>query len=236
MVGWMALFGAVVYLDTTAAFQFMLCQPIMACPLYGLIVGRPEVGIFFGISFQLLWLRALPVGAARFPEGNLGALIATVLACAIPPTTDGQTSMLILACATLAGLLAASLGRHLTPTVRQVMRRIADSYQSAVLETKNHLARALFVLALGINAAAGAAYVLVLYVVSLFAMQALLGVSTQTPLSMQSAELTDDLWGGLNPALLGAGVGIAAQRFVRNHTLRWTIGGFAMGLIILLCL
>ncbi len=236
MVGWIALFGAIVYLDTTAAFQFMFCQPIIACPLYGMIVGRPEIGLFFGITFQLLWLKALPVGATRFPEGNLGALIATALAATIPPTPGRETSMLVLACATLAGLLAAGFGRHLTPTVRQVMKRFADSYQSAVMETQNHLSRALFVAALSFNAMAGAAYVLVLYFVFLFAMHGLLGVSAQVPLPTQSAELTDELWAGLGPALVGAGVGIVAERFIRKRTLRWTIGGFLIALVVFLCL
>jgi len=236
MAGWIALFGAVIYLDTTAAFQFMLCQPIIACPLYGMIVGRLEIGLFFGITFQLLWLRALPVGAARFPEGNLGALVATALAATIPPTAGGAAGLLVLACATFAGLLTAGFGRHLTATVRHLLRHFADSYQSALLKARRWHARTLFLAALFFNAVAGALFVLVLYFVFLQVMRGLLGVSAQVPLSVQNAELTDRLWSGLRPALLGAGAGIVAARFVREHTLKWTIGGFVIALVVFLCL
>jgi len=236
MVGWVALFGAVVYLDTTAAFQFMFCQPIIACPLYGMIIGRPEIGLFFGVTFQLLWLKALPVGAARFPEGNLGALVATALAATVPPLPGEAASLLILAYASFAGLLTAGFGRHLTPAVRHGLRHFADSYQSALLKARRKRAGVLFLAALFFNAVAGALYVLALYFVFLFVMHGLLGVSAQIPLSAQSAELTDKLWAGLRPALLGAGAGIVAARFVRQHTLRWTMGGFVIALVVFLCL
>lgn len=236
MSGLLALFGAIVYLDTTAAFQFMVCQPIIACPVYGIIAGRPEVGLFFGLIFQLLWLRALPIGAARFPEGNLGALVATALATTIPPAPDGRTALVVLAVASLAGLLTAGLGRDLTASVRHLLKYLADSYQSAALEDRCNRARAIFFAAVLLNAAAGALFTVALYLIFLKAMEWLLGVSAHGSLPPHLAELTDSLWGGLRPALLGAGAGVVAGLFARRRTVGWIIGGFATAMGALLWL
>ncbi len=235
MAGWVALFGAIVYLDTTAAFQFMVCQPLIACPIFGLIVGRPEIGIFFGWTFQLLWLRVLPVGAARFPEGNLGAIVATALAATIPPT-DGQTSWLILTLAALAGLLTAGIGRHLTPTVRYLMKFFAESYEKALLTGKRARGGFVFAAAIAVNLTAGALFTLALYAVSLTAMSGLLGVSSQIPLSYELAAQIDPLWKGLFPALIGAGVGVVVARFARRRMMGWTVGGFAVAMGVILWL
>ncbi len=236
MSGLLALFGAIVYLDTTAAFQFMVCQPIIACPAYGIIAGRPEVGLFFGLTFQLLWLRALPVGAARFPEGNLGALVATALATTIPPAPDGRTALVVLALASLAGLLTAGLGRDLTTSVRHLLKYLADSYESAALENRSNRARAIFFAAILLNVAAGAVFTVALYFVFLKAIEWLLSVSPDAPLPAHLAELTDSLWGGLRPALLGAGAGVAAALFARRRTLPWIMGGLAVAIGALLWL
>jgi mannose/fructose/N-acetylgalactosamine-specific phosphotransferase system component IIC len=234
MAGWVALFGAIVYLDTTAAFQFMVCQPLIACPIFGMIVGRPEIGIFYGLIFQLLWLRALPVGAARFPEGNLGAVVATALAATIPPDLDGQASWLILTLATIAGLLTAGIGRHLTPAVRYLLKFFAESYEKALLNGKRARGGFVFITAIAVNGAAGALFTLTIYYISFEVMSGLLGVSSQVPLASGLAAQTDVLWKGLFPTLIGAGVGVVAARFARRRMVGWTVGGFAVAMGVLL--
>ncbi|MBM3324403.1 MAG: PTS sugar transporter subunit IIC [Calditrichaeota bacterium] len=233
MVGWLALFGAIVYLDTTAAFQFMLCQPAIACPLYGLVVGRPEIGLFFGLTFQLLWLRSLPVGAAQFHEGNLGALVATAVAAAIPKASAGETTLVVLGFAAFAGIITAGLGRHLTTFVRQRLRHFADAYEIALRQEQWGQSRLVFLAALFFNAIAGAAFTLVLFFVSLQAVDWLLDVPAGRPLSAQTAQSTGWLWEGLFTVLLGAGVGIAAARFFQRKTLLWLISGLVIGVGIL---
>ncbi|MFH1011704.1 MAG: PTS sugar transporter subunit IIC, partial [bacterium] len=217
----------------TAAFQFMLCQPAIACPIYGLIVGRPEIGLFFGLTFQLLWLRSLPVGAAQFHEGNLGALVATAVAAAIPKTLSGEPALVVLGFAAFAGLITAGLGRHLTTIVRQRLRHFADAYETALLQERWGQSRRLFLAALLFNAAAGAAFTLVLYFVSLQAVDWLLDIPVGMPLSAQTVKSTDWLWGGLFAVLLGAGVGIGAARFFRRKTSVWIIGGVVIAVGIL---
>ncbi len=71
--------GFVVGLDTTAAFQIMVSQPLVACTLLGWMMGDPVTGALVGIVTQLLWMGKLPVGAAAFPNGNLGSLVAAAL-------------------------------------------------------------------------------------------------------------------------------------------------------------
>lgn len=236
MVGWLALFGAVVYLDTTAAFQFMLCQPIIACPIFGMIVGRPEIGLFYGVTFQLLWLKALPVGAARFPEGNLGALVATALVATVPLGSTAQTAWLVLAYGAIAGLLVAGCGRYLTPFVRRLLKYFSDAYQNALVDGKDGSGRAIFLAALLLNAVAGALFTLVLYFVFSGGMSWFLGVSSQTSFPAELAARTDYLWEGLFPALIGAGTGVVAARFARRRMLGWIVAGFCIAMGVLLWL
>ena len=72
--------GAIVGLDSTAAFQIMVSQPIVACPLLGWMMGDPVMGWMVGITTQLLWMGKLPVGAATFPDGSMGSLVVAGLA------------------------------------------------------------------------------------------------------------------------------------------------------------
>ena len=73
------LMGFVVGMDTTAAFQIMVSQPLVACTLLGWMVGDPVTGALVGVVTQLLWMEKLPVGAAVFPDGNTGSLVAAAL-------------------------------------------------------------------------------------------------------------------------------------------------------------
>ena len=55
------LMGFVVGMDTTAAFQIMVSQPLVACTLLGWMVGDPVTGALVGVVTQLLWMGKLPV-------------------------------------------------------------------------------------------------------------------------------------------------------------------------------
>ena len=76
-------FGGLVGLDTTAAWQTLLSHPLAACSLIGAVFGEPQLGLFFGIIFELVWLYDLPIGGARFPEGSLGSFVGFMVALSI---------------------------------------------------------------------------------------------------------------------------------------------------------
>lgn len=75
----LALVGGLVGLDTTAAFQVMICQPLVGGLLVGWAVGDPWTGAFVGLLFQGLFLAEFPVGGRTFPDGNLAAVQAAAL-------------------------------------------------------------------------------------------------------------------------------------------------------------
>jgi mannose/fructose/N-acetylgalactosamine-specific phosphotransferase system component IIC len=52
-------------LDKWAFGEFGLSQPIVSCPLIGLIFGDFTTGLFLGVALQLVWIDALPLGAGK---------------------------------------------------------------------------------------------------------------------------------------------------------------------------
>ncbi len=69
-----ALVGGLVGLDTSAAFQIMLCQPLIGGFLAGWALGDPWGGAFIGLLFQGLYLVELPIGGRFFTDGHQAAV------------------------------------------------------------------------------------------------------------------------------------------------------------------
>ncbi|NLM17719.1 MAG: PTS sugar transporter subunit IIC [Candidatus Riflebacteria bacterium] len=82
-----ALIGGVVDLDSTAAWQFMISQPIVAAPLTGLFLGNIygealpalKLGLLVGIILQLLWIEKLPLGMNVPPDAALASVLSVAL-------------------------------------------------------------------------------------------------------------------------------------------------------------
>lgn len=74
-----ALVGGLVALDTTAAFQVMISQPLAGGLLAGWALGDPWLGAFVGLLFQGLYLAEIPIGARIFPDSNLGTVQAAAI-------------------------------------------------------------------------------------------------------------------------------------------------------------
>jgi mannose/fructose/N-acetylgalactosamine-specific phosphotransferase system component IIC len=218
---WVALAGAVVYLDTTAVAQFMICQPIIACPLWGILVGRPEIGLIFGVAFQLIWLGSLPIGAARFPEGNIGALVATSLAARIPASPDGRPVGIVLAICAFIGILTAQVGSSVTPLVRKFLTgystRVVDA---AKAEMRTRFAM-LFVGAIGVHALAGFLLTLAATIAGWWVLRMYFGELAAAGISRAVIAQTDELFSAIWPGLLGAGVAAVVGRFVHRANTVW---------------
>jgi mannose/fructose/N-acetylgalactosamine-specific phosphotransferase system component IIC len=71
--------SGIIGLDTTAAWQVLFSHPLFACSLIGIAFGEPQLGLFFGIIFELIWLYDIPVGSANPPEGNMGSFTGFVV-------------------------------------------------------------------------------------------------------------------------------------------------------------
>jgi mannose/fructose/N-acetylgalactosamine-specific phosphotransferase system component IIC len=75
----LALVGGVVALDSSAAFQIMISQPLVGGLLTGWALGDLWLGAFLGLLFQGLYLAEFPIGARIYPDSNLGAVQAAAV-------------------------------------------------------------------------------------------------------------------------------------------------------------
>ena len=112
--------GFVVGLDTTAAFQIMISQPLVACSILGWMMGDPVTGAMVGAVTQLLWMGKLPVGAASFPDGNLGSLVAAAIAVHCRNSMGSDGVGVLLALVVLWGSLTAWAGGKLIVIKRKI--------------------------------------------------------------------------------------------------------------------
>lgn len=71
-----ALWGVVVGLDGTSVLQSMISRPLVAATITGAILGHPTEGLAIGIVLELFSLVVLPIGAARYPESGISAVVA----------------------------------------------------------------------------------------------------------------------------------------------------------------
>jgi len=91
----LSLIGGLLVLDTTAALQILISQPLIACTILGWFGGNVQLGLHFGLLIQLLWLSQLPVGAAKIPAGNLGSIAGVILALQLSPIFPEYEKMII---------------------------------------------------------------------------------------------------------------------------------------------
>jgi len=118
-MGWIpiCLIGALISLDTVAIFQVLISQPIIACTLIGWLSNDPITGIHIGLMMQLIWISTLPVGAVTFPDGNLGAIVAAIIAVNTVGIIPEYNSLVILF-SIIFGLIMSFIGAHALNTVR----------------------------------------------------------------------------------------------------------------------
>jgi len=111
------LVGALISLDTAAVFQLLISQPIVACTFIGWLSNDLTMGMQIGLIMQLIWISTLPVGAVVFPNGNVGSLIAAIVAIKLNASVDGFSHLIIFLCVVL-GLLFSFIGAHAMRFVR----------------------------------------------------------------------------------------------------------------------
>lgn len=227
-----ALAGTVVYLDTSVLGQTLLGQPIVACVLYGMLVDRPEIGLFFGVIFEMLWLANLQIGAAKFSEGSMGAIIATAVAASVAPSEyTGEPAWIVLLLSLSVGLIFSHVGRELSPIVRKIMNRIAERFVDACArgETGNRWTFA----ALGTHVAAGFVFSIVGVLAGRLLLSLYFGDYFSFGLSESVVRSTDAICSAIWPGLLGAGSAAAMIQLVSRKDWTWVlvlglIGGFVL--------
>lgn len=120
-----SLWGGIVALDTTAAFQIMISHPLVSGSVVGLLLGNFPLGFAIGIILELIWLNELPIGAASFAEGNIGGTVAAASAILVVEETSRSSPSIALAL--LLSVLISWIGGHLVIFLRQVNGKIYQS-------------------------------------------------------------------------------------------------------------
>ena len=67
----LVLLGTFLNLDRHVFGSFMLSRPLVTGLILGLAAGRVDFGVWLGLSAELLWLAALPLGGQITPNASL---------------------------------------------------------------------------------------------------------------------------------------------------------------------
>ena len=110
--------GGIVAIDTTASWQVMISQPIVACSLIGLSFGEPELGLLIGILLELPWLIEIPTGGSHISEGNIGSLVTAGLTIHLVHHQIDSVNIALI-CSILWGLWISWLGGKLVHSMRK---------------------------------------------------------------------------------------------------------------------
>lgn len=114
------LWGLVASLDLVSGPQLLLSRPLVAGTVSGLLLGDPLAGLAAGAVLELFALEVVPIGAIRYPDFSLAAVIGTV-------ATADRPLPLVLGMGVGLGLVLAEGSRGLMDGVR---RRNASAAQA----------------------------------------------------------------------------------------------------------
>jgi PTS system mannose-specific IIC component len=84
----LALIAAFCSADITAFGQFMICRPIFCAPLFGYLMGDITTGLWIGMIVEMVWINAIPMGAAVPIDIASISINATFWACKYYPATQ----------------------------------------------------------------------------------------------------------------------------------------------------
>jgi mannose/fructose/N-acetylgalactosamine-specific phosphotransferase system component IIC len=204
------LIGGLVSIDTAAAWQVMISQPVFACPVIGMIFGNVEMGIMMGVLLELPWLINIPTGGTHGSEGNLGAVVATALGIYL---FDKQvnTENIIIIVSVLFSLIVSRGGRHLVEFMRDENTRLlynadrAASVADLQKITLLHLMGVVYAFILGI------VLVGISFTIGVLILPALVGFIPK---------YFDFAFGIAKYGILGVGFGVIATLFISRDT-KW---------------
>ncbi len=217
----LSIWGGIVSLDTTAAFQVMISRPLVSCSVVGLLLGNFPLGFTIGILLELIWLVEIPYGAAWFTEGNVGATVASAVAILLA-RHGGRTAPAIFI-AFICAILVSVIGGWLVVAMRTVNGKL---YQSLLDEPSLNfykISRAHFT---GVTLAFGIGFLLTAAVSIVFV---LFSASVMSWIPHTADRLLRPVQG----AFMGAGCGILVFMFIQQK--RWWLlfAGILAGLLLI---
>ena len=92
----LAMLGGLLGLDVVCFPQMMISRPLVGATLAGALVGDATMGIFVGVTLELIALATLPFGASRYPEWGSAAVVGGAIAAGVPADQAGALTIGVL--------------------------------------------------------------------------------------------------------------------------------------------
>jgi len=210
----LGLWGVLVGLDMTSVGQTMISRPLVAGTVAGIILGDPTGGFTIGVLLEFFALEVLPVGAVRYPDYGLGAVVAVAAVAGSPGVlATGLAGGLGLVTAYVGGLSAHLMrmlnGKDVNKNTEQLAAGIAGAVYGVHLRgLLRDVVRAAAVLTIGL----GAVYL----------------IRQTMPITLQGAIY-------LRIAVVGAAIAAVVSGTVRltgrRVAMQWFVLGLACGLV-----
>ena len=216
----LGLLGGVLGLDVVCFPQMMVSRPLVAATLAGAFVGDPAMGVFVGVTLELIALATLPFGASRYPEWGSAAVVGGAIASALHAERAGALSIGV-----LAALATAWVGGLTLVQLRLWVAWLARRRRPALDAGSRGAVISLQLAGLTADAVRAAALTMVAYALLFPVAEATLGTwSLSEPLSR-----------GFVVSVAAAVAGAAAWTIFHSaRGARWYFaGGLVVGLLIL---
>lgn len=217
----LTIWGGIVALDTTAAFQVLISQPLVSCTVIGFFLGNPSLGLSIGILLELPWLLEIPAGSARFSESNLGATIAAAIAIFSANTTNRPDIAFFFAM--IIGIALSYIGGILVLWQRHQNDRIMSRIDAKEFPTPRAVWQHHFI-GIVITFLSGGIFVGVLGII--FGYWLVPQIIQLVPVSF------DPAFRPTRSIFLGIGVGAMLVHFYRKKNIKMIVLGIILGLVI----
>lgn len=218
--------GGIIAIDSEAAWQVMISQPLVACPIAGMLFGNLEVGLMVGILMQLPFLVEIPAGGARQSFSNLGAFVGAGLAAELSHVASALPNLSLVSAVTFA-ILISRIALPLVQVTRGVNLLLVKKAEAAIAAGRLR--------AVSIYQYLGVANAFV-FGICFSAGFWVLGQYLLLPLVQSVSPALEQQISLVKTVLFGAGIGAMAWLFVNRSTLRFSILGAVVGWVILLML
>ncbi|MEP6621179.1 MAG: PTS sugar transporter subunit IIC [bacterium] len=93
----LSMLGGVLGLDVVCFPQMMISRPLVGATLAGAFAGDVTMGIFTGVTLELIALATLPFGASRYPEWGSAAVVGGAIAASLHAEHAGALTIGVLA-------------------------------------------------------------------------------------------------------------------------------------------
>ena len=104
-----AMLGAVLGLDVVCFPQMMFSRPLVTATIAGAFAGNPAMGLFVGVTVELIALATLPFGASRYPEWGSASVVGGAIAGSLQGGRAGALTIGVLAALATAWIGGMSL-------------------------------------------------------------------------------------------------------------------------------